>query len=629
MPLTETTTDLLAVLKRHWGYDSFRPLQEEAVRQVLDGGDCLIVLPTGGGKSLCYQLPAAASPGLALVVSPLIALMDDQVAAARENGLRAAALHSNLDASAKTHTRQALNGGELDLLYVSPERLSMGDLLPQLRPQLRLAAIDEAHCISHWGHDFRPEYRMLAQILDQVPEVPRLALTATATPQVQADICQMLRLRQPRELVGHIDRANLRYRCWPRKNAVQQIQSLIDEHPKEGGIVYALTRRETERIAGKLQQLGINAAFYHAGMAPAQRAAVQREFLAEHIDVVCATVAFGMGIDRSNVRFVVHAGLPRSIEHYQQESGRAGRDGLPADCVLLASAGDLTRHRQLAHKDGGLTEERSRALEAQLRDIGRFAHSPVCRHQLLCQHFGQDYQPPSAAGCGACDVCLGETGVLPDAEALLIAQKILSAVWRLRNRYGILHVVKVLRGLTDDKIRRGAHDTLSVYGILREHDDNTVKTWIDQLIVQNLCCIDESSGYPLLCLTDSGVALCKGTGTVRLGQAQRSPAKAARDGSSRSDGSAPEWTGVDRPCYDRLRALRRLIAEEIGKPPYIVFSDTTLRELARIKPANDEELLDIKGIGETKRARFGPAFLTAIQGADADVALLDFDQDIA
>ncbi|MFW5845443.1 MAG: RecQ family ATP-dependent DNA helicase, partial [Planctomycetota bacterium] len=445
---------LLALLERHWGYDSFRPLQREAVEHVLGGGDCLLVLPTGGGKSMCYQLPAVAAEGCALVLSPLIALMDDQVAAARENGLRAIALHSGLDPERRRAALQDLRDPALDLVYVSPERFCFGDLLQQLESRLRLIAIDEAHCISHWGHDFRPEYRQLAPLLQRVASVPRLALTATATPQVQDDICRMLELRRPARLVGHIDRPNLRYRCWPRRKAIEQILQVVREHPGEGGIVYAHTRRSTETLAEKLRARGCNAAAYHAGMRPDERALVQREFVAERIDVVCATIAFGMGIDRSNVRFVIHHNVPKSIEHYQQESGRAGRDGAPADCVLLASAGDMATQRALAAKDGPLEPDRMRAMEEQLRAIGRFAVAPVCRHELLCRHFGQEYAPPGQQGCGACDVCLGETDVLDAAQAETIARKILSGVWRCKNRFGTGHVIDLLRGADTEKIRR-------------------------------------------------------------------------------------------------------------------------------------------------------------------------------
>jgi len=606
---------LLAALKKHWGYDGFRERQREAITQVLEGGDCLLVLPTGGGKSLCYQLPAALGNGLVLVISPLIALMDDQVAAARENGLHAIALHSNLDPEAKRATWAALHDPSLDLVYLSPERLSLGDLMPRLAPRLQLIAVDEAHCISHWGHDFRPEYRQLAACCDQVPEVPRMALTATATPQVQDDICQQLGLRQPVQLVGHIDRPNLCYRCLPRQKVVEQVAAVVDRHPKEGGIVYALSRRETERIAAGLNRKGVQAAHYHAGMQAEDRRRVQEAFVAERLDVVVATVAFGMGIDRSNVRFVVHAGLPRSIEHYQQESGRAGRDGLPAECVLLASSADLVLHRKLAMKDQP-DPERIRTLDAHLRDIGRFAVSPICRHQLLCQHFGQE-RLSSEHGCNACDVCLGETAALPADEALLTAQKILSGVWRCQQRFGIRHVCDVLQGRDTEKIRRLRHDQLSVHGILRV-DDANLRTWCDQLMVQGHLLISEQDGFPLAQLTNSGVSLCKGQGTVRLSR------PIATKKSKRPAAEVPGWVGVDQSCFERLRGLRRLIADAIGKPPYVVFADSTLRDLARLRPGNDNEMRGVKGVGEQKLQRYGEAFQACIAGENAEDAFQYF-----
>ena len=350
----------LEALRKHWGFTAFRPLQREAVEAAIAGRDVLLVLPTGGGKSLCYQLPAVCGRALVLVVSPLIALMDDQVAGAQEAGLRAAALHSNLSEERRRRAFGEAARGELEILYVSPERLAVGDLIDVLAPRLGLIAVDEAHCVSHWGHDFRPEYRQLAPLFDRVPAAARMALTATATPQVQEDICTQLGLRSPLRLVGHPDRPNLVYRAHPRAEGARQILDVVRRYPGQGGIVYALTRKDTERIAEALQKAGVDARPYHAGMDAADRAKVQDDFVNERLQVVAATIAFGMGIDRSNVRFVVHAHLPRSLEHYQQESGRAGRDGLPAECVLLASAGDLFRHKRMAQLDGPLSRGATR-----------------------------------------------------------------------------------------------------------------------------------------------------------------------------------------------------------------------------------------------------------------------------
>ncbi|MDA3961961.1 MAG: DNA helicase RecQ [Planctomycetota bacterium] len=600
-------------LKRYWGYDSFRALQREAIDAALAGQDALVILPTGGGKSLCYQVPSACRQGLVLVISPLIALMDDQVASACSAGLRAGALHSARGDGRATYAA-ALNG-QLDLLYVSPERLCVGDLLQQLAPHLRLAAVDEAHCISHWGHDFRPEYRQLGQMLGQLQGVPRMALTATATPQVQDDIVSQLGLRDAQRLVGHPDRPNLIYRCLSRQDQTKQILEVIKRHPGEGGIVYAQTRKTTERIATALRKAKVDAAAYHAGMNPTEREAVQSSFVNEQLDVVVATVAFGMGIDRSNVRYVVHANTPRSIEHFQQESGRAGRDGLPADCVLLFSGGDLALHRQLALKDGALSGERQQALDRQLAEVGRFAMAPVCRHRLLTDHFGQSYDSKDG-GCGACDVCLGETTELPADEALLTAQKIISAVWRTESRFGIGYVVDILMGRGGERVKRNRHDQLALFGLLRDSGDAAIRAWIDQLIVQELLQLYERERFTMLALTDAGMALCKGEGSVRLGE----PVAPSSKKSSRKRQDDAAWDGVDRELFESLRAVRRAIAETQGVPPYVVFGDTALREMAANKPSDETAFLAIKGVGESKMARYGQAFLAAINGTEAAAA---------
>ena len=607
-------------LKQHWGYDGFRELQGEAVQGVVERKDVLVILPTGGGKSLCYQVPAACGLGLVLVVSPLIALMDDQVAGAREAGLRAGALHSNADEAEKRRLRDALDRDELDLLYVSPERLSVGDVLGRHANRLALVAVDEAHCVSHWGHDFRPEYRTLGKLFDQIPNVPRMGLTATATPQVQEDIVQQLQLRRPVRLVGHMDRANLTYRCLQRHDQTAQILAVVRRHPGDGGIVYAQTRKDVERIAETLKGHKVQAAGYHAGMTPAIRAKVQSDFVNERLNVVVATIAFGMGIDRSNVRYVIHANAPKSIEHYQQEAGRAGRDGDPAECVLLFSAGDLASHRQMALKDHP-APERLRVLDRHLKDVGRFAVAPVCRHRLLVEHFGQDLTT-APEGCGACDVCLGETTETPAADALLLSQKIISAVWRLGGRYGIAYTIAVLRAdgdaRTTERMTSAGHDQLTVYGLLKTHAEGDLRGWIDQLIVQSFLEIDEEGDYPLLTMTESGKALCKGEGTVRLGVAQ---GKTARKTKSKVDTSAG-LADPDKPLFERLRVLRKLMAEDHGVPPYVIFHDATLHLLASQKPTSLDALQEVKGIGERKAARYGTPVLAVIAGKDPSMAFV-------
>ncbi len=617
----------LDALQRFWGYDGFRPLQAEAVDAGLAKRDCLIVLPTGGGKSLCYQVPAACGAGLVLVISPLIALMDDQVAAAREAGLRAGSMHSNLSDAEKLRVRTALDADKLDLLYVSPERLAVGDLLSRLASRLALVAVDEAHCVSHWGHDFRPEYRQLGQWFAAHPTVPRMALTATATPQVQDDICTQLALRTPLRLVGHVDRPNLTFRCLQRIDQTKQILEIVARHAGEGGIVYAQTRKEVDRIAETLTKHKVNAAGYHAGMEAERRSKIQGDFVNERIAVVVATIAFGMGIDRSNVRFVVHANAPKSIEHYQQESGRAGRDGDPAECVLLFSGADLVMHRALAAREA--TPERMRVLNRHLGEVGRFALAPVCRHRLLTEHFGQPYPDPTAAqadsACGACDVCLGETKEVVAEQALLTAQKIISAAWRLEGRFGAGYVAAVLRGdPTDSKqqerMQRSGHDRLSVFGLLKDISELNVRAWIDQLVVQGFLMITEEGDYPLLAITDSGKALCKGLGTVRLGEAQLKLQRKGRASGSSGSSGQPLMEGADRVLFERLRLLRKLLGEKHVVAPYMIFHDATLHQLAATKPTTLTGIRTIKGVGESKLARYGAAFLSVLTGTDPLIA---------
>ncbi|MDD5629245.1 MAG: RecQ family ATP-dependent DNA helicase [Elusimicrobia bacterium] len=427
------------VLRRRWGHAAFRPLQREAVAAALAGRDSLVVLPTGAGKSLCYQLPAALGRGLVLVVSPLIALMDEQVAAARKAGLAADALHSGLPDGRRGEARRRLESGRTELLYLSPERLLAANLLPRLGPRLGLVAVDEAHCISHWGHEFRPEYRRLAPVLRCCPGAARMALTATAAPAVRDDICAQLELRGPARLIGHPDRPNLVYRVLPGRDRPAQALEVARRHPGAGGLVYARTRAGAERLAAVLRQAGVCCAAYHAGLPAEERRCVHADFAAGRLDVVAATVAFGMGIDRPDIRYVVHADAPPSLDHYQQESGRAGRDGRPAECVLLFSLRELAALRRLRGRQAGLCPQRRRALARQLRQMGRYALSAACRHLQLCRHAGAAYPavpavrksvrpapaglpiPPEPArgGCGACDVCLGETGAWEAARGWL------------------------------------------------------------------------------------------------------------------------------------------------------------------------------------------------------------------
>jgi ATP-dependent DNA helicase RecQ len=574
----------------------------------------MVLLPTGGGKSLCYQLPALLKQELVIVISPLIALMDDQVQSAQQAGIQAEALHSQLKDQHRKRVYAKLKNNELNLLYLSPERLSIGDIItPDLK--IQLIAIDEAHCISQWGHDFRPEYRQLGEIVSSFPNIPRMALTATATPQVQSDILAQLNLREPKVFTGYIDRPNLTYRSLPRDKLQQQLFSLVSKHPNEGGIIYAQTRKNVENIAKKLKEQGVKCGAYHAGLPASTRVQVQADFINENLDVVVATLAFGMGIDRSNVRYVIHANLPKSIEHYQQEAGRAGRDGLPASCYLLHHYSDIVTHRHLAQSSYPLGPQRKRQLEQQLKSISRYAWAPICRHEILVTHFGQDWPPEKYnsqnQSCEACDVCLGETKELPQEEALLIAQKIISAVFRSGSQFGAGHVIDILKGKTSPKVKQYGHQQLSVFSLMKDTPETALRTWIDQLILQKFLEMDESSGYPILKTTEKGIELCKQGGHLRLSEMDMTQVKSS---SSRKSSKADiDWEGVDQDLFQKLRDLRKQLAEESGQPPYIIFSDESLRAMARSKPQNRTAFLRVKGVGEKKMALYGMTFMDCIK----------------
>lgn len=604
-----------AAVKARFGFEHLRPLQEEAIECVLQGRDALVVLPTGGGKSLCYQAPALVLPGVTLVVSPLISLMQDQVAGLLENGVPAAALSSALDWEKKKRVEAQLERGELKLLYCSPERLVGDGFLARLeRWNVARLAIDEAHCISHWGHDFRPEYRMIGELRRARPDLPVVALTATATPRVREDVAAQLSLKDPAILVGGFDRPNLAYRVKPRGDVVAQTMEVVERHKDRAGIVYVQRRADAEDLAGKLKSHGVRSAPYHAGMEPRERESVQDAFLAEELDVVVATVAFGMGIDRSDVRFVVHASLPKGVEQYSQETGRAGRDGDPAECVLFYGGADFHGWKNLivasakeAHAAGveRAMEDVDDALE-RLSDMWRFATGAVCRHKSLCEYFGQAFAVPPG-GCGACDVCLGELSV--EADSRIVAQKILSCVVRCEQRFGAAHVCDVLRGSSTERVRRYAHDRLSTFGLLKEQPAAKVRNWIDQLVGLGHLRVTEGE-YPTLLVTRTGVEVLKGGLDVVLHAPAAAPARARRRA---ADGTAEtELAGDDARLFEALRALRRDLARERGVPPYLVFNDTALREMARRRPKNAAELLEVKGVGETKARDLGPAFLAAI-----------------
>ncbi len=601
------------ILKKYWGYDSFRPLQPEAIACVLERRDSVVVLPTGGGKSVCYQLPALAMDGMAIVVSPLISLMKDQVDALRANGVAAASIHSMLTPEERRAASQGLAGSAITLLYVSPERLAMPDFIEYLqRFKISFVAIDEAHCISHWGHDFRPEYRALRALKTHFPGIAIHAFTATATEQVRADISEQLGLASPEEIVGDFDRPNLVFRVERRADEFAQLRSVIDRHPGDSGIVYCISRRKVDDIAEQLQKIGLKAAAYHAGMTDEARRWNQDAFIREDVDIVVATVAFGMGIDKSNVRYVVHLGMPKSLEHYQQECGRAGRDGLEAECCLFHSGSDFMIWKKML---GGETEEGGRVALKKLNDMMNYCAGARCRHRSLKEYFGQTY---AQENCGACDMCLGEADVMPGA--LEIAQKILSCVVRLGEMAGPSYTALVLVGSREKRVLDKGHDQLSTWGILSGHPVTQIRDWIEQLAGQGY--LQKIGEFNVLQVTVSGRDLLKGLETPRLLQAQ-----AAAGVRKKSAGESQSWEGVDQGLFERLRTLRKSIADGRGVPAFVIFGDASLRDMARRRPTSLDGFLLVHGVGRKKCDDLGDAFVSEIRryceegGVSTDVAV--------
>lgn len=607
---------LLEVVERVWGYRELRPLQGEAMLASLEGRDALVVMATGGGKSLCYQAPALVREGLTVVISPLISLMQDQVASLVESGAPAAALSSAMSGAEKYSVHERLGARELKLLFMAPERLMMGGFAEELASwDVRNLVIDEAHCISHWGHDFRPEYRRLGELRAALPAIPIQAFTATATPQVREDIARQLGLRDPRVLVGSFDRPNLTYRFTPRRDTVSQVLDVIRRHSGEAGIVYCLRRTDVDQLAQQLASHGVRCQPYHAGLDASVRERNQAQFMSESIDVIVATVAFGMGIDRPDVRFVVHAALPKGVEQFAQETGRAGRDGLASECVLFYSGADYHGWKQLQERSAAearangveLDPEQEARMLARLSEMYGWATSAICRHKFLVEHFGQPFTPHEGAssGCGACDVCLGEFASVADSQR--IAQMILSCVVRCQQRFGASHVTDVLCGVAAEKVRQLGHDQLTTFGLLRQHDPRQVRHWIEQLVGLELLATAPGR-YPTLSLTQAGVDVMRGNAPITLFEIPQVP-RARRTRRT----PAPSDIQYDETLFDKLRQLRRRLASERGLPPYMIFGDRTLQELAAVQPASVDELREIRGVGAKKLEDLGELFLAAIR----------------
>ncbi len=590
------------LLSRIFGYDEFRGPQQAIVEHVAAGNDALVLMPTGGGKSLCYQVPSLLRDGTGIVISPLIALMQDQVEALRQLGVRAEYLNSTLDGDTAARVERELLAGELDMLYVAPERLLTGRFLSLLsRSRIALFAIDEAHCVSQWGHDFRPEYRQLTVLHERWPDVPRIALTATADPPTQREIAERLDLTNAQHFVSSFDRPNIRYTVVQKDNAKRQLLDFLKVHRQEAGIVYCMSRRKVEETAEFLCKEGMNALPYHAGLPAEVRAANQRRFLREDGIVMCATIAFGMGIDKPDVRFVAHTDLPKSMEGYYQETGRAGRDGEAAEAWLCYGLGDVVLLKQMIEQSEA-GEERKTLERSKLDHLLGYCESMQCRRQVLLAGFGETYPQP----CGNCDNCL----LPPDAwDASVAAQKALSCVYRSGQRFGVGHLIDILRGGENEKVRQFGHTELSTYGIGKDLDARTWRSVFRQLVASSLLEVD-SSAYGGLRLTDGSRDVLKGQRKVMM---RRETPKAARERDRSGQRTGLSVLPQDLALFNALRGLRAELAREQNVPAFVIFHDSTLRNIAEQRPTSVDALGRVGGIGGTKLARYGDRLVEIVR----------------
>ncbi|WP_445558162.1 DNA helicase RecQ [Ochrobactrum sp. BTU1] len=595
-------TDPIHILKTVYGYDTFRGRQAEIVSHAIAGNNAFVLMPTGGGKSLCYQIPALARPGMGIVVSPLLALMADQVSALRQAGVKAAALNSDLAGDDRLALWRDIHDGALDLLYVAPETLLRPNTLQRLSEvPLSLIAIDEAHCLSQWGHDFRPSYRQLDVLMAQFPDTPRMALTATADEPTRAEILSHLQIEKRDAFITGFDRPNIRYAIMEKDNPRAQLKRFLQDHRGESGIVYCLSKRKTEETAEWLRSLGYDVLCYHGGMEKSAREANQSRFQHDEAVIMVATIAFGMGIDKPDVRFVAHFDLPGSIEAYYQETGRAGRDGLPAEAMMLYGYDDIVlRSRFIEESDA--PDQRKRMERQKLDTLLGLAETARCRRQVLLSYFGDRCEP-----CGNCDTCAEPPSLF---DGTIAAQKILSCIHRTGERFGQAYIVDVLLGVEDERISRFGHDQISTFGIGREHDNHTWRAIVRQLVAQRLIDVD-FVGHGGLSISETGRQFLRAKQSLMLRVPPKS--KPSRGTVSRRKSVTSALSERDEALFDALREKRLEIARSQNVPPYVIFHDRTLIELATARPVSRTQMADVPGVGDTKLERYGPAFLAVVK----------------
>ncbi len=604
MTINQSKKQIYAALRQYWGYTSFLPLQEKTILSILGGKDSLTVLSTGGGKSLCFQLPALLKKGMAVVVSPLISLMKDQVDDLQDMGIASCYLNSSLSLKEQRMAIKLIREDEIKLLYISPERLENEETINLLSSiKISFFVIDEAHCISHWGHDFRMSYRNLKIIKERFNDTSVHAFTATATQKVQSDVVEQLGFVNPNIYIGPVDRSNLVYRVIPRNQILKQIIEVLEKHNNEAGIIYCLRRRDVDAISEELKSRGIDNVPYHAGMLNNERRAAQAKFTHEEVNLIVATIAFGMGIDRSNIRFIVHAGMPKSIEHYQQETGRAGRDGLPAFCYMFYGGADYRLWNFFAEQSSN-----QEIMIKKLNTIYNFCVQPQCRHKTLVNYFGQEYKKHS---CGACDFCLSEFDMLDDA--LTVGQKILSGVAAVRQErygFGAGYVISVLKGKMTERIERMGHYNLPIFGLMKEKSERFIHYMIEQLIGQGF--LFKEKEFSTLSVTDSGEQLLRGDALPVLVNpllAIKKKKISEMDKARKKE----EWAEIDEELFEALRKKRMELAREKSVPAYIVFGDKTLRDMSAKKPVTKKDFSDIYGVGENKMKSYADIFIKIVK----------------